>query len=233
MTHPSIAAWRYILYALFVIVSASVSHAGLSWDRNQVEVTCQPEQASVTVSFGVHNSGDADVGVMRIRSSCSCTSVECNKAVLRPGESADVTATIHLGSLLKDVRRHLIVETEERGVRQLADLWIQIKFVPLATIEPERLVWHQGEMGTKRILARMLAKTTRIMEAKGPDGQPVQIERGSGDGEYELIVFPPSNGVYKDIHLITNVITSEGAVKMLSVRQSRTDQDSSTGPKTR
>lgn len=223
MTNSYRAVTQHVSLGVFLAALVSPSHAGLQWDRDTVEVACQPLQATVLAVFAVKNTGKTDIRVVKIRSSCSCTSVVCNKELLRPGESAEVDATINVGSLVKDVRRQLIVETEEVGRKQLTDLWIQIRSVPLAVIDPERLLWRQGELGTREVSIRLQNGATKSVLAHGAVGQPVDLQSGPGPGQYVLTVFPPVNGQCTDIRLTTDVRTPEGVSKIVVVPQSLAD----------
>lgn len=74
---------------------------------------------TVVHTFVIANKGDAPLQIKRTVSSCACAVAKLDRDIIMPGKTADVTATLILDGLVGDIKKLILLETNEPANRFL------------------------------------------------------------------------------------------------------------------
>ena len=85
----------------------------LEWDRTEVRLVLQPEQAQASTTFVFRNAGGRTVSLTSVDSSCGCLTARADKVTYAPGESGRIDAVFHTGPQAGEVRQTIAVATDD------------------------------------------------------------------------------------------------------------------------
>jgi hypothetical protein len=86
--------------------------AGLSWERQSIEVTARPGQRVVHADFPFRNAGDRTVTITSLETSCRCTSADCSRKSYVPGERDAIGVDFAVGAQSGLVVQSVTVTTD-------------------------------------------------------------------------------------------------------------------------
>lgn len=75
-----------------LLMSFSINSA-ISWKSDTVDVGEIPQGTPKMIEFTFKNTGDKDVIISSVKTSCGCTASDYTKEAIKPGESGFVKAT--------------------------------------------------------------------------------------------------------------------------------------------
>ena len=135
---------------LAILTGVVVCPAALEWKTTDVELTAQPGQQAISVTFPFRNAGDRPVRIVSLDPSCSCMSAAPDKAVCAPGESGEIRVELALAGYSSRVRRSVAVATDDANGR-FAELTLTVEIPELIVITPRFLFWRVGDTPDERV----------------------------------------------------------------------------------
>jgi hypothetical protein len=121
--------------------------------------------------FTYWNSGDAELRLTNIRTSCSCTHALAEPVNLLPGESGTLDFSINIGPSVGDIREHVYVASNDPKNPVVA-LALRLHVKPLYAIESQRIELGGVQAGHATNLVVTVTRT---------DGQKLRITRVVSD----------------------------------------------------
>jgi hypothetical protein len=134
---------------LFFLSSALLAASELSWDRTQVQIDMEPEQAEARATFTVTNEGDETVRIARIKTSCGCTGSVVDRKIIEPGGSSEIVGVFNKGKRQGLNRNRLQVYLDDRP-EPVATLLMNVQIPTLIEATPQIVYWNSQSSKTAR-----------------------------------------------------------------------------------
>ena len=196
------------LSVLFYLLSTAVCFAQLDWKTENIEVKTTPDQKSISGSYTFTNTGKTTIEIVKIATSCGCTTAELKKRRYEPGESGDIKAVLTMPPENPgDVIKYVYVKTDEKNAK-LKKLRIMAKRPKYLIFDNRYIKWkHKDEPVEKFINIEVeegYKMTIAKLESSNPDFKVslITVEKGK---KYKISVKPPHTK--KPIRTMLRVIT--------------------------
>ena len=115
----------------------------------------EPDQEEIEVAFKVTNSGEDEVEISRVKSSCGCTGSVVDRNKLSPGESTEITAKFIKGSRQGLNRNKLDIFIKGR-TESAGTLHMNVKIPKLIEMKPAIIYWAPSGSKDERRIAVIL-----------------------------------------------------------------------------
>ena len=139
---------RGIFAGLLCGAFAAHAQAGLTWEKDKIELKPEVGESVVRTAYPFTNTGDTSVSVVAIRPSCGCVATNLEKFEYAPGESGEIKVTFDAGmdKETPDQDRTIKVTTSDApDTPKMLELKIHSRVA--VTVSPESLVWRHGTPG--------------------------------------------------------------------------------------
>ncbi|HDR91208.1 MAG TPA: DUF1573 domain-containing protein [candidate division Zixibacteria bacterium] len=127
-----------------------------------------PEGYYMAHSFAVKNTGEGELRIQRVRTTCGCTSAPMKKMQLEPGEETEVTVVFNSARYQHKTSKSAIITSNDpvnRSVRITFSANMDETGFPLE-VEPRALDVPRGEDPPKEM----------VFEIKNPTGKDIELE---------------------------------------------------------
>lgn len=134
----------YLMLKQFILVYLAVlncAHADLRWDSKAITLKAKPGQASATVEFICHNTGEAQVEIDKVKTSCGCTSATISKKTIAPDEQGIIKGKFIFGSREGHQRKRFEVIATD-GKRHI--LYLNVDIPKTYQLSAKRLSWNSA-----------------------------------------------------------------------------------------
>jgi len=130
----------FLLLAHFLMSFSSWGE--VSWENKTLEFHPALTDTQVIAPFKFQNTGKEPIFIKSITSSCACTTATTSKESYADGEKGEVIATFNIGSRIGLVEKTIRVKINDAPDIPLT---LRVQIPSPCQIEPQALVWHQGE----------------------------------------------------------------------------------------
>ena len=131
------------LFPIPVLFGVALAHAELVWENPAQEFQRHPEDKELAVNFAFKNPGTQPVTVVKVTSSCGCTTAELAKKTYQAGEAGNLTAKFIFGGRRGAQTKSIAVTTDDQKTVQLSFQCL-ILDDPVA-LTPPLVGWRVGE----------------------------------------------------------------------------------------
>jgi hypothetical protein len=135
-------AWRFLLMALLSYLPLA-GWGALKWDNTELMFDTAPKQQEVTGEYHFTNVGAKELTIVKVSTSCGCTTAAPDKRIYQPGESGTIKATLHTKSMGLN-SRNIFVETDDRE-EEVISLKISAMVHEYAKLTDYMLAWKIGD----------------------------------------------------------------------------------------
>ena len=197
MSHPDQTAragrrgWSAAALAALAFLSLSgTGRAQLSWTDKKIELSSDSTAPTVEARFHLTNSGAKPGDILRVSSSCGCTSAKLEKRHFEPGQGGDIVVTYSRGSHTGLQTNMIAVETSDQPPAMLTLL---VHIPEVVRLEPEFVTWTHLEAKTpKTILLKMVVpgKITALEVQSSDPAISAQAHETVAGREYRLVITP-------------------------------------------
>jgi hypothetical protein len=222
-----------LTYIGAIVCFAATSVAGLirqggpqlTVDNTSADLgTLYPGQTkSFTVRIG--NTGNANLVVDAIRSSCSCTIAAVDKAVILPGGSFDLGVSMKAGDIPGNQRASIYIHTNQDASRE-TEVTVKAFVDPVVNVTPNRIdvgmisqdsLPLHATLHIKPLLGRRLVrysvetddKKLSVDYRQSPDGDSataaISLKRGAPVGPINSSITVVSNGLRLSIPVVGQI----------------------------
>ncbi len=135
-----------VIFTVACCLIAMPSWAGLTWEKDHVNLTAEIGQEVARTSYPFTNDGTSSISVLAVKPSCGCVATSLEKLEYAPGERGEIKVTFDLdmdkGQLVQDRTIQVITSDAPDSPKTL-----QLKVTAREAVEvsPETLVWKQGK----------------------------------------------------------------------------------------
>lgn len=197
---------------LFSIAAAAPSWAGLSWEKEKLELTPEIGQKVVRTAYPFTNTGSASISVVGVAPSCGCVATSLEKLEYAPGESGqiDVTFDAEMDKGVPLAERTIEVTTSDAPESPKV-LQLKVHVREAVRVTPEELVWRHG--GTPKPQAVVVEAASGVEAIKlAPVGEndnfSVEVTPEVEGQRYRLTITPKSIEAPSSATLAYNVESS-------------------------
>jgi hypothetical protein len=189
---PAGPGWRlaWIIALAFLSGGDITAHAQLSWTNKTLELTSDSTAATLEGRFHFVNSGTKPVDILRVVTSCGCTSANLDKRHFDPGQGGDIVVTYKRGSHTGLQQNQIEVETSDQPPAMLTLL---VHIPEVVRIQPAFVTWTHQEPKTPKTIALTLLVPGKItaLDVQSSDPSVAVAVRPVVPGkEYRLVVSP-------------------------------------------
>ena len=165
----------------------------LVFEQEQIEYQAGLMDDKTEASFKFTNTGDSEITIKSVRSSCGCTVPKLAKKTYGPGESGEIKAVFTYGARVGQQVKRITVELEDPGSRAYA-LTLVTDIPEWLVIEPRILRWGIGGPDEPRTFRVKLADPDKIsLEDHLPEPKSFSLDREQVEpGVYLFTVTPKS-----------------------------------------
>ena len=185
---------QLFLLATVFCLSAEVALAGLSFEKEVVEIRAEPDAEELTIDFPFEVKGDKEVTITSFDAPCSCLSAEISdggRLTWKPGETGVVRGIFELGTFKGTVEKYIVLSLA--GQESPSKLTLKVTIPQLVKIEPPTLNWPiGGDASPKSFKITMHGeKPIKLLEASVSNPKfEHQLETVREGEEYKLTVTP-------------------------------------------
>ncbi len=157
----------------------------LNWDAKTCSIKATATDKEAEAAFAFTNTSANPVEIVKVRTSCGCTTAELPKKLYGPGESGSVKAVFTFGSRKGLQEKTLIVQMAD-GAQDVLTLRVEIP--DSVKINKEMLTWQVGDpleaqsfdvsvlqTGTKVKSARALGSNFEVKVAEIEAGKTYRV----------------------------------------------------------
>lgn len=179
--------------ALALMLSfVDVSLCELAWEATAIKVSAALTQAVVHAEFNFSNTGEDDISITTVRSSCACTTTALKKSTYKSGEKGQIEVSFDLSERLGAQRKSITVYTTEAR-KEATVLELDVSIPEIFVALPQGLIWKKTEPPEHKTLRlrNVLQSPVGIVEVQCSDRNYLVELRVIEQGlEYELDVTP-------------------------------------------
>lgn len=136
---------------LSLLIGSSCLHAGIVWEKTEVEVTPKEGETKIEVPFPFRVEEGQSVQILDVGSSCGCTVPTLEKRLYSAGESGALKAVFTPGTRQGRQTKQLTIKTVEAGKETQTKLTLIVNLPEWAKPEASRLEWMIGENTIKSL----------------------------------------------------------------------------------
>ena len=186
------------LFSSFVFIVASAQP--LSVSPTPLGLGRFPAWKAQTQTFAVRNTGESNVNLLRVRSSCSCLVADFRPCTLEAGQETSLTVTIPANSLSGNFSKAVFLETDVPG-QEFLKLTVTGTAIPAVEVQPKREDYlGRLQSGEERVCIFHLTPASpemklRLLSADAPDciSQSELMQEDDGTYRLELHVQPDTS----------------------------------------
>ncbi len=205
-----------LLAALCLGAGAALAAPKISFENTQVDFGTLGQGKSVDLVYRFRNTGDQELTIGNIHTSCGCTNATALKRTLRPGEASEIRAKFNSGSFRGKITKTITVETNDPGNRAV-QLTVVGYVKPSVEVFPQSVNFGNLKKG-RTFQQTVVVKpedpsrfTIRSVDARAPFitvSQPVRSKSVAGAWELHVKIDPSSvkpGRIYEMIQIRTDL----------------------------
>lgn len=152
-----------LAFSLLFSLNSNAQVGKISFDKTTHDFgKIKEEIKSAVYSFEFTNTGDADLKLLNVRTSCGCTASEYTKAPVKPGEKGEIKVTYHTSHRPGSFRKSITV-TVNNPDKPNTVLFIKGFVIPKSKTKGD---FYPTSMGNLKLMSNHLAlndvKTTEV-----------------------------------------------------------------------
>ena len=194
-THPLTAGnFLPVIFAVLCSVTAATSWAGLTWEKDRIDLKVEVGQEVARTSYLFTNTGSNPISVLAVKPSCGCVATNLEKLDYAPGERGEIKVTFDL-EMDKDqsVQDRTIQVTTSDAPSSPKTLRLKVTVPEAVEVSPETLVWRHGKSPKPKeaiIKAGSGVEAISLTQTAQNGNFPVVIQAETKGKSYRLKITP-------------------------------------------
>lgn len=176
--------WTIARFLMVAVIMTGFAEAAVSWEKTNLELDQSEAGQPVIAVFRFSITGEKEIEIKKVETSCSCTAVKVARRKHLPGAKGELQVVFTPGNRQGLQKKTILVETSD-GQRSVLSFQVQLPETVL--IQPKELKWEIGGPAS--------AQTVEIAAAKGVSLK-VESARSINPG-FEAELRNPRPGVYQ------------------------------------
>ncbi|MCB1121381.1 MAG: DUF1573 domain-containing protein [Verrucomicrobiae bacterium] len=152
--------------ALFPLVLS----ANLDFEQDKIVHQATLDETEYVAKFPFTNTGTDSIEILKVASSCGCTTALPSQRVFKPGESGEITATFDYQSRQGKQIKTIRVETNQENDPRI-ELRLEVEIPTALEVSPSVVMWNRAretEMAPKEVIIQSnLPDPIEIVEVIG------------------------------------------------------------------
>ena len=184
------------IFAAVFFIAVTPAWAGLTWEKDNVEITAEIGQEVGRTSYVFTNTGTSSVSVLAVKPSCGCVATTLEKLDYAPGERGEIKVTFDL-EMDKDqlVQDRTIEVTTNDAPDAPKTLRLKARMHAVVEVSPESLVWKQGKPPEpKEVIVKAAPgiKAISLIQTAQNNNFSVEMQAQPKEQSYRLKITPKS-----------------------------------------
>lgn len=178
------------LLALLLLIPY-LAHAGIEWERKQLEFHPAAGDTEVKAEFNFSNTGKTAVTIESIKPGCDCTTAALDKKTYQPGEKGRITATFIIGERRGIQDKPIRVTIQ--GDQEPAVLSMVTHIPDPVKLSPSFVFWRIGEESQAKAIEVTLPPESKMRVTKVTSSDPkmtAKLETVQEGAAYKVVVTP-------------------------------------------
>ena len=214
---------RLLSGVLIVLAWNVTALAELKWEASTVTVRAKATDADTVAEYRFTNSGEREIRIEEVRTSCGCASPEYDKQKIGPGKSGVVRVKIRLGKNVGSIQRTVVVTSSDLSL-PVYELVARVQIEDPVTPSRRTITWDDPDAPPVSVrLRRNLPSIVKLGQLE-VSGKGLKAEVVASTDDYiDLKVYPwrtdsASVGTIKVIVVIgTAAIEKEILLRVVSI----------------
>jgi len=173
------------------LVLAYQAHAGLAWESKSIKLKAEPGQSSAMVEFVYRNDSAETVEIVKVKTSCGCTTASAGKKNVAPGEEGSIKGKFDFGPREGVHTKRFYIYTSEGKCDTLC---LTVDIPTLYKFPGKLFVWTISDGKAKPRIFRLLNQSSKSIKIKSVENSnPVfgtVLKEVRPGFEYELTIAP-------------------------------------------
>ena len=181
----SAAAFTLLSYA------ASAHATAIAFKQRTVEVKADPSQGVLETKFSFTNKGKTAVNIIKVESSCGCTTTELTQRHYEPGQSGEIVTRYTLGNHIGIQRKTFAVHCSDQEDPEILTLVADIP--EMIRITPAFVTWSKNEAATPKKFVLETTEGVKIDDIDMKSSNPAmeaRMDTAAKGHRYEITVTP-------------------------------------------
>jgi hypothetical protein len=184
--------------------------AGLEFEQVNLSDTVSPVLESYSYTFPFKNEGATPIEIIKVKSSCGCTTAKLEKMVYQPGEAGTIEGVFSKGSRTgkQEVSVSVISSNAVSGI-ETVELSLQLEIPQLLESNPSMVLWRTGSEPTEKAIAVKLSDKFDVqIKAVEIDSSTfsIQLVDGESPTEKKFLIKPVSTATSTTAKVMADVI---------------------------
>jgi hypothetical protein len=143
-----------------VLLGAVNAFGELVWQNSSQEFQRTPEDRELVVNYAFRNDGKAPITIVKVTSSCGCTTAELAKKTYQPGEAGNLPARFIFGSRRGPQAKSVAVTTDDQKTTQLS--FKCLIFDDVLSLSRSLVYWKVGDTGDAKQVDLTIGQTGKV-----------------------------------------------------------------------
>ncbi len=131
----------------FVLISSTTFSQILSFDEVKFELGDIDDLAPISREVHYKNTGDKELTIERVKTSCGCTTSQLEKKVLQPDETGTLTVTFNPAGKKGNQLKNITFFSNDMSEKNKA-ISFTANIIPVINLEPRRIEFKLDKSGT-------------------------------------------------------------------------------------
>ena len=181
------------LLAVFLATAfASAATAGLAWEEKKVDLRADAQTPVLEAHFHFVNTGASAVDILKVESSCGCTTTALARNHYEPGEKGEIIARLKVGDHVGVLAKTVEVITNDGSDPTTLTLLATIPEV--LRIRPAFVHWNQGDPPDAKTISLELLQDSPItgieIGSSNSAAMTTELKPLVKGRKYELVITP-------------------------------------------
>ena len=204
-------AFRFLA---LLLLTPCLAHAGIEWERKQLEFHPSASDTEVKAEFNFTNTGKTAVTIESVKPECGCTTAVLDKSSYQPGEKGRITAIFTFGA--RTGLQEKTIRVNMQGEKEPTTLSIVTHIPDLVKLTPSFVFWRIGEESQAKAIEVTMPPESKMRVTKVTSSDPkmtAKLEAVQEGAAYKVVVTPSDTSAPVAAILYIECATPSGVPK--------------------
>lgn len=185
-----------LAFLSLLIFPAAPARASLTWETTSADLHPSLSDKTAVVHFKYKNTGDKQVTITSVHSSCGCTTAALAKNVVEPEEEGEITATFNIGDRSGVQNKTITVQTDDT-TNPSTILKLTATIPSLLEIQPIFVYWSENDLLKPKTITATVEgdfPVTKLKVTSTDKSIATEVVPNKEKKEFQIVVTPQEVG---------------------------------------